>query len=1002
VISAARFQFHILRAVSLAVLAVLTCSATLSAQTLMWNANTESNVGGYIVQYGTQSGSPSTSIDVGNVTSRAITGLTAGTTYYFQVIAYTTTGVRSAPSTQITYTVPGGTAGPTISSLSPTSGPTTGGTVITINGTGFAAGATVRVGGALATGTTLLSATQVRAATPAGTAGARDVVVMNPNGSSATRSGAFTYTSSTSAPTATAVSPTSGPTTGGTVITVTGANFVSGATINIGGTAATGVTFVSATQLRATTPAKAAGGYVVQVVNPNGQSANTPTGFTYTASTSAPTATLVSPNSGPTTGGTVITVTGTNFVSGATVNIGGTAATGVTFVSSTRLQARTPAKAAGGYAVQVVNPNGQSANTPSGFTYTSATAPAPTATSLSPTSGPTTGGTVITVTGTNFVSGARVNVGGTAATGVAFISATQLRATTPAKAAGGYTVQVVNPNGQSANTPTGFTYTASGTGSGPAPTLSLITPASGPASGGTTITLAGNNFVSGATVRIGGVAATNVVFGGVSRLSARTPAGTAGAKDVTVTNPSGQSVTVRGVFTYTGASSAAAASSLTESASPATFSRYLAEGVETGQMNTQLAIANPQESDAQATLTFETSTGEQTQMAVDVPARSRRSVDLSTVPELSGASFSTRLESDKELALDRLISFDEQGSGASLETAVDQPAARWYFAEGSTIDPQELFYLVQNPGATEAQVQVRYLLPNGAAPIVRTYTVAAGSRATIWVDRENPALASTDVAAEITSVDGTPIVVERSLYLRQPGSAAPRGGDSSTGVTAPATRWFVEGATGQYTTRLLLANPGSEAADVRATYQRADGRSLTRSYTLAPNSRQTVDVASVHPSLANATLDITVDASAPIVVERTKWWGANGTLDEAVSGAGSTAGGPRWVLAEGQQGGERQAQTSVVVLNKGAATDVKVTLLFEDGPEATATFPVAAGARLAVPMAEAFPAADGRKFSVLVEGADATANLVVDRAIFWQAAGSARTAGADGAASRLR
>ena len=106
-------------------------------------------------------------------------------------------------------------------------------------------------------------------------------------------------------------------------------------------------------------------------------------------------------------------------------------------------------------------------------------------------------------------------------------------------------------------------------------------------------------------------------------------------------------------------------------------------------------------------------------------------------------------------------------------------------------------------------MRVRYLLPNGASPVVRTQIVAPGSRATIWVDRENPALASTDVAAEITSVNGTPIVVERSSYVRQEGSAAPRGGDSSVGVTAPATRWFVEGATGQYRTRLLLANPGS-------------------------------------------------------------------------------------------------------------------------------------------------------------------------------------------------
>ena len=96
----------------------------------------------------------------------------------------------------------------------------------------------------------------------------------------------------------------------------------------------------------------------------------------------------------------------------------------------------------------------------------------------------------------------------------------------------------------------------------------------------------------------------------------------------------------------------------------------------------------------------------------------------------------------------------------------------------------------------------------------------------------------------------------------------------------------------------------------------------------------------------------------------------------------------------------RQRPTSSI-FNRGAATAVKVTLLFEDGPEATATFPLAAGARLSVPMADAFPAAADRRFSVLIESADPSAKLIVDRAIFWRSAGGTRTAGADGAATRL-
>jgi hypothetical protein len=660
----------------------------------------------------------------------------------------------------------------------------------------------------------------------------------------------------------------------------------------------------------------------------------------------------------------------------------------VAFVSATQLTARTPAGTAGARDVQVTNPNGQSVTRAGAFTYT--TTSSPTLTAVSPASGPAAGGTTITLTGSNFVSGATVRVGGTPATNVALVSATRLTARTPAGTAGARDVQVTNPNGQSATRSGAFTYT----GSTGALTVTSVSPQSGPAAGGTIVTVSGSGFVSGAAVRFGRLDAASVTFVSSTQLRVVSPQRTAATYDLNVVNPNGATATVPGGYTYVNSSST--------SRSAGTFTSYLAEGAQNEQMTTQLAIANPQDSDAQATLTFQTATGEQAQLAVDVPARSRRTVDAASVPELAGATFSTTLESNQELALDRLMSLNASGAAASLEAAVTQASPTWYFAEGSTVDPQELFYLVQNPGTTPATVRVRYLLPNGQRPVERTYGVAAGSRATIWVDREDASLRGTDVAADITSVDGTPIVVERSLYLREAGSAAPRGGDTSTGVTAPAIRWFVEGATGSYAMRLLLANPGADAARVQVAYRRPDGRTVNRAYTLAASSRQTVDVASVHPSLADTALGITVEASAPIVVERTKWWGADGTLDEAVSGAGSTGGGARWLLAEGEQGGARQASTSVVIFNQGAPTDVKVTLLFEDGPEATATFPVAAGARFAVPMADAFPAADGRKFSVLVEGADGSANLVVDRAIFWQAPGTDRTAGADGAARRLR
>ena len=59
---------------------------------------------------------------------------------------------------------------------------------------------------------------------------------------------------------------------------------------------------------------------------------------------------------------------------------------------------------------------------------------APTITTITPSVGPLTGGTVVTITGTNFSGVTGVSFGGTAASGVTVVSATQLRATAPAGA----------------------------------------------------------------------------------------------------------------------------------------------------------------------------------------------------------------------------------------------------------------------------------------------------------------------------------------------------------------------------------------------------------------------------------------------------------------------------------------------------------------------------------------------------------------------------------------
>ena len=82
--------------------------------TLAWDSNTDANLAGYKVYYGTASGSYSIVVDVGNCTSLTISSLEAGKTYFFAATAYAASGEESGKSNEIRYDtpVPGGNLSP--------------------------------------------------------------------------------------------------------------------------------------------------------------------------------------------------------------------------------------------------------------------------------------------------------------------------------------------------------------------------------------------------------------------------------------------------------------------------------------------------------------------------------------------------------------------------------------------------------------------------------------------------------------------------------------------------------------------------------------------------------------------------------------------------------------------------------------------------------------------------------------------------------------------------
>ena len=123
--------------------------------------------------------------------------------------------------------------------------------------------------------------------------------------------------------------------------------------------------------------------------------------------------------------------------------------------------------------------------------------PVPRLNSLSPTFGPATGGTTLTITGTGFTNATEVNFGETASAGFMVNSDTSITAVSPAASGGTVDVTVTSAGGASAPTPDDqFTFI-------PAPAVSGISPGRGPVSGGTLVTITGTNFIDVAAVNFG-------------------------------------------------------------------------------------------------------------------------------------------------------------------------------------------------------------------------------------------------------------------------------------------------------------------------------------------------------------------------------------------------------------------------------------------------------------------------------------------------------------------
>ena len=284
----------------------------------------------------------------------------------------------------------------------------------------------------------------------------------------------------------------------------------------------------------------------------------------------------------------------------------------------------------------------------------------------------------------------------------------------------------------------------------PEPTATGVSPTSSPPAGGVRLTVTGSNFISGASVTIGGVPGIDPIVVSSTTLQVTAPPHGRGAVDIVVTNLDNQAATLSGALFYGSTSddsdgdgmpdvwevqlgldpSSAAGldgaagdpdgdgvSNLAElhagTHPRGFFTRYLAEGASSSFFETSVALLNPSAAvEARTLLRFLKADRASASVFQIVPPSTRKTIESRSIPAIDNSAFSTIVESDVLVVADRIMSWDATGYGAHAETSIASAGDRLVsgrrrdpFGPRSLLsDPES----VAGPGGHDGHVSARH------------------------------------------------------------------------------------------------------------------------------------------------------------------------------------------------------------------------------------------------------------------------------------------------------
>lgn len=220
------------------------------------------------------------------------------------------------------------------------------------------------------------------------------------------------------------------------------------------------------------------------------------------------------------------------------------------------------------------------------------------------------------------------------------------------------------------------------------------------------------------------------------------------------------------------------------------------------------------------------------------------------------------------IVIDRLQLRNGANKGMSLALAATSPGTTWYFPEGLVADGIGESFHLYNPTNEEAQVSIELALETGAAEPF-DLTVAPRGRLTVVAAEEERIPKGVGHATTVTSLNGVPIVAERSVVAAPP-SARGTGAADSLGARRTAKRWVLAAgaATPTVDEWIVVHNPGP--ADATVKVQALAGGQLLVPESLpafaVPAGRRVAVRATEH--FSREDLALLVEATSPVVVER--------------------------------------------------------------------------------------------------------------------------------------